>query len=284
VIQQSLKFAFLVPFFGKLPPYFDFWAKSCELNHERFHWFVYSDQISSSYELNKSVTMIPYQFEEMRSDISNILHINIPEENKRKVCDYRIMFYFLRRHREPLDLFDYIGYTDVDMVYGKIEDFFPENIQQYVMISADEGRPCGPFTLIKRSSLQTLLHSVDIKRCFEAEDHLKFDESERLLSLIRGGLDPVFCHHSPLQPQRAERFNYKRCLSIWENGKVSVWDSRCNKKAAAFFHFSRFKGRNKFIIRTDALQSQNWVICKYGIFPLRSKAAKAVLNILRFIV
>jgi hypothetical protein len=276
--QNNLKFAFLVPFFGTLPPYFDFWAKSCQPNHERFHWFVYSDQICSSYKLNNAVTMIPYQFEEMRNDFSTILNIKIPEHNKRKVCDYRIMFYFLRRQKEPLDLFDYIGYTDVDLVYGKIEDYLPENIQRYAMISADEDRPCGPFTLIKRSSLEVLLHSDDIKRCFEAEDHLKFDESKRLLNLIRGEQNLVFCHYSPLQPQRSERFNYKRCLSIWENGSVSVWDSRGNKIEGAFFHFSRFKGRKRFKVRGDAIQSPKWVVCRYGIFVVNSKAVLYLLT------
>jgi len=276
--KQSHTFAFLVPFFGPLPVYFDFWAKSCETNHERFHWFVYSDQISSPCKLNNAVTLLPYKFEEMRNDFATILNINIPEQNKRKVCDYRIMFYFLRRHKEPLDSFDYIGYTDVDMIYGKIADFFPEDIQQYAMISADEGRPCGPFTLIRRSSFETLLHSADIKRCFEAAEHLKFDESRQLLDLIRGEQNQVFCHYSPLQPQRAARFNYKRCLSIWENGSVSALDCRGNKIEGAFFHFSRFKGNKKFKIRTDALQSPKWVVCRYGIFVVKSKV---VLYLLR---
>jgi len=277
VNHNNLKFAFLVPFFGPLPPYFDFWAKSCETNYERFHWFVYSDQISSSYELNTAVTMIPYTFAEMKNDFVTLLNINIPEQNKRKVCDYRIMFYFLRRHREPLDLFDYIGYTDVDMIYGKIAEFLPEDMQQYAMISADEGRPCGPFTLIKRSSFETLRHSDDVKRCLEAEEHLKFDESERLLNLVRGGQNQVFCHYSPLQPQRSAQFNYKRCLSIWEQGSVAVWDCRGNKIEGAFFHFSRFKGNKKFKVRNEAIQNPKWVVCRYGIFVVKSKA---VLNLL----
>jgi len=269
--HKSLKFVFLVPFFGKLPPYFDFWAKSCEINHEEFQWFVYSDQVSTSYKLNDAVTMIPYQFEEMRADIADILNIKIPEQNKRKVCDYRLMFYFLRRQKEPLDSFDYIGYTDVDMVYGKIADFLPEDIQQFVMISGDEERPCGPFTLIKRSSLEVLLHSDEIKHCFEAEEHQKFDESRRLLNLISHGQNPVYCHCSPLQPQRTQGFNYKRCLAIWENGTVSVRDWRGNNIEGAFFHFSRFKGNKKFKINNAAIESPQWVVCRYGIFKVKSK-------------
>jgi len=269
--QHNIKFAFLVPFFGTLPPYFEFWAKSCEANHDRFHWFVYSDQITASYKLNDAVTMVPYQFEEMRADFSNILNINIPEQNRRKVCDYRLMFYFLRRHKEPLDSFDYIGYTDVDMVYGKIADFMPENVDQYAMISANEGKPCGPFTLIKRPMLNILLESDELKNCLETEDHLKFDESVKLMNIIKGVNNPVFCHFSPLQPMRSDGFNYKRCLAMWEDGKVSVRDCRGNKLDGAFFHFSRFKGNKKFKIRGSAIQSPQWVVCRYGIFVAKSK-------------
>lgn len=275
---QVSKFAFLVPFFGPLPPYFDFWAKSCEANHERFHWFVYSDQISTPYELNESVTMIPYKFEEMREDFSAIFNINIPEQNKRKVCDYRLMFYFLRREKEPLDDYDYIGYTDVDMVYGKIADFMPENIDQYAMISANENKPCGPFTLIKRHKLNILLESDELKKCLEADEHLKFDESKELAKLIKNGGNALFCRHSPLQPMRAEGFNYKRCLAVWEKGKISIRDCRGNNIEGAFFHFSRFKGNKKFKIRGNAINSPKWVVCRYGIFVVESKALLMVLT------
>lgn len=276
--QQNLKFAFLVPFFGKLPSYFDFWAKSCELNHDSFHWYVYNDQITSSCQLNNAVTMIPYQFEEMRDDFSNFLAINIPEHNRRKVCDYRTMFYFLRKEKEPLDSFDYIGYTDVDMIYGRIADFMPENIEQYAMISANESKPCGPFTLIKRSILPTLLKSDEIKKCLEAKEHLKFDESRQLANLIKDEINDLFCHYAPLQPMRSEGFNYKRCFALWENGKVSVRDCRGNNIEGAFFHFSRFKGNKKFKIRGDAIQSKKWVVCRYGIFVVESKALLYLLT------
>lgn len=276
--HNALKFAFLVPFFGPLPPYFDFWAKSCEPNHERFHWYVYSDQITSSYALNSAVTIVPYLFEEMRRDISSILNINIPENNKRKVCDYRIMFYFLRRHKEPLDSYDYIGYTDVDMVYGAIADYLPENVEQYALISANEGKPCGPFTLIKRPMLDILRESDEIKRCFEADVHLKFDESEKLMNILKNEQHAVFCHFSPLQPMRSLGFNYKRCFALWENGTVSVRDSRGNNRGGAFFHFSRFKGNRKFKIRSDALRSPQWVVCRYGIFVVKSKVVLFTLT------
>jgi hypothetical protein len=276
--QQNIKFAFLVPFFGTLPPYFDFWAKSCEANYEKFHWYVYSDQINSPYKFNDAVTMIPYQFEEMRADFSNILNINIPEDNRRKVCDYRLMFYFLRRGKEPLDSFDYIGYTDVDMVYGKIADFMPENVDQYAMISANEGKPCGPFTLIKRSMLHILLESDELKKCLEAEDHLKFDESVKLMNIIKGANNPVLCHFSPLQPMRSDGINYKRCLAMWEDGKVSVRDCRGSKMEGAFFHFSRFKGNKKFKIRGNPINSPQWVVCRYGIFVVKSKMVLFALS------
>lgn len=278
--HKKIRFAFLVPFFGPLPPYFEFWAKSCEANHERFHWFVYSDQIASSCKFNNAVTMVPYKFEEMREDFSDILHINIPEHNKRKVCDYRIMFYFLRRQKEPLDSFDYIGYTDVDMVYGEIADYLPQNVEQYAMISANEDKPCGPFTLIKRQMLNVLLESDEIKNCLEAEEHLKFDESKKLASLIKNGNNALFCQHSPLQPMRSEGFNYKRCFAIWENGKVSVRDCRGNNIEGAFFHFSRFKGNKKFKIRGDVIKNPSWVVCRYGIFTVKSKVLLFVLKYL----
>ncbi|WP_419664177.1 DUF6625 family protein [Desulfosarcina variabilis] len=50
-----MKSAFLLPFMGPLPPYFAFWAKSCEANKDDFHWFVYSDQIESQMSVCESI-------------------------------------------------------------------------------------------------------------------------------------------------------------------------------------------------------------------------------------
>ena len=146
MIDNNVSAAFCVPFFGPLPPYFIHWVKSCEINHGHFHWFVYSDHVRSRRRLNRAVTIIPYTFDAMAADFKNIFGIEIFRENLRMICNYRILFYSLRRGKEPLDRYDFIGYTDLDMIYGDLAQFMPKETRDYHMISGDDGHPCGPFT------------------------------------------------------------------------------------------------------------------------------------------
>lgn len=262
--------AFLVPFFGDLPPYFGYWAKSCEPNHADFHWFVYSDNIIRRHELNSAVTMIPYRFGEMVDDFRKLLGIKIPGHYVRKVCDYRIMFYFLRHQKEQLDEYDFIGYTDVDMIYGRLAEHLPSDMNRYSMISADDNIPCGPFTLMNRSCMGSLPDSDKIIASLEHPDHQTFNESAELRDILAGN-KPVFCSSDPMQPARTAGFNFRRSFAVWNDGVVTVWDNRGNMKEGGFYHFSRYKDRKRFAVEGHSCENGHWGVCKYGIIDIRSK-------------
>lgn len=177
---KDVKSAFLVLFFGELPPYFGLWAKSCEANHKNFHWFVYNDKIKIQYELNCAVTMVPYTFGEMITDFKNILNINIPDVNTKIVCDCRTVLFALRQEKDSLDKFDFIGYSDVDLIYGQLDKFLPEDMLQYSMISADDNRPCGPFTLINRKYIKNICEDDRIKKRLELSLDIFYNNHNKL--------------------------------------------------------------------------------------------------------
>ena len=235
-MSRPVRSAFLVPFFGHLPPYFDFWVNSCEANQKNFHWFVYNDKIDCITRPNPAVTLIPYQFEEMRNDFKQILDISIPGKHLRRVCDYRLMFYFTRKAEERLDDFDFIGFTDMDMVYGRLMDFMPDNMDQYAMISADDGRPCGPFTLMNRTQLHLLAEWDQIKPEMERVEHRSFNEAIRLMEILSQNL-PAFCQADPLQPQMAGGLNQRHHFGIWDQSGVTVHDCWQRKRQGGFYHF-----------------------------------------------
>jgi hypothetical protein len=268
--DKKPKSAFLVPFFGELPPYFRFWAKSCEPNHDHFHWFVYSDHVTRRYDLNRAVTMIPYQFDEMISDFRKLLGIKIPGHYLRNVCDYRIMFYFLRRGREPLDEYDFIGYTDIDLIYGKLIEHLPSDMGRYALVSGDDGKPCGPLTLMARSRMDRLPDSDEITAILEDPRHRTFNESPDLTNIVAGG-KAVFCRTDPVQPARTAGFDYRRSFAVWNDGAVTVWDIRGNRKEGGFYHFSRYKRRRRFRVGEHSEENGQWGIYKYGIIDIRSK-------------
>lgn len=264
-----MKCAFLVPFFGAIPPYFPFWAKSCEANQDHFYWYVYSDQIRTKQKVNSAVMLIPYDFSEMAADFKHYLHIHIKGYFIRKLCEYRIMFYFLRKDREGLEQFDFIGYTDMDMIYGRLFQFLPNDMNQYSLIGADDHAPCGPFTLINRHCIQQLAESEIVKNVMSSSSFHVLDESPQLLEIM-SKCKPVFCRADPIQPTMTKHFNKRKTFAIWNNGSVTVWDIKGNRKEGGFYHFSRYKGKKRFNINESLLKSSRWGICKFGFVNLIS--------------
>ncbi|MCP3941314.1 MAG: hypothetical protein GY710_07510 [Desulfobacteraceae bacterium] len=274
--REQIRCSFLVPFFGNLPPYFDLWAKSCEANYKNFHWFVYNDKIDTKCRINKAVTLIPYTYEEMVSEFKTHLNINISGYFLRRVCDYRIMFYFTRKEKENLDSFHFIGFTDMDMVYGRLMKFMPENMTKFSMISADNKRPCGPFTLINRTQIQSIAEHKDIKAIMEEKTHHSFNEAQELMHIVSKELPP-FCHAGQLQPSMSKKFSHRHVYGVWDNGKVIVHDCWRHKKEGGFYHFSRYKDKPRFKIDTP-MDGDKWGIHKFGINGTNSWWTRCKMN------
>ena len=309
------RIAFLITYLGKLPDYFDLWAKTCAPNHDTCHWFVYNDHVKEKTACNKAVTLIPYTFGELCRDMALKTGIRIPEQNTRIVCDCRVMLYLLRREKEKLDEFDFIGYSDLDVVYGRISRFLPDNAESFALISAHEKRPCGPFTLFNREYLPEILSHPRIKAYLEHDfgkemydskiysqsgatftpvagnsqkdriiaqtsfSHL--DESEELVEIAKQ-FGPVHCAADPLQPTMCPDSNHRKAFALWQNGKLMVRDNIGRKREGAFFHFSRFKNRTRFKINPAVLPAENIGIYKYGITEIKSPwtVAKMMLTLL----
>nr|NJM01218.1 hypothetical protein [Desulfobacula sp.] len=295
--------AFLILYLGELPAYFKYWAKTCEPNHDHFQWFVYNDRITRKEDYNRAVTLIPYSFEKLRSDLKSSLQIDLPPQNTRVVCDCRTLLYALRKDDDHLGRYDFIGYSDLDVVYGDIARFLPDNPGQYSLISAADNRPCGPFTLFNRKYLQAILEHDRIKTRLEqalgnlptalsnpqdddstfkpmsgnsTKDkiaaHLSFahlDESSDLVEMAKAHA-PAFCRALPLQPAMGRWFDHRRAFALWDKGRLYVRDIWGHEKEGAVFHFSRFKNRSRFRITSEALEADLLGIYKYGIIDARS--------------
>jgi len=275
--KERCKSVFLVPFFGFLPGYFPFWAKSCEGNYQNFHWYVYNDKIGRKIVYNKAVTLIPYSFDEMISDFKNHIGMDISSGHVRRVCDYRMLYYFIRKGKEDLDRYDFIGYTDMDLIYGEIIKFIPSNANNYSVISANNGRPCGPFTLINKSCMDLIIESGIVKCNIESYDHKCFDESFELINIL--SIDkPFFCDCDPIQPALTDGFNHRKTFSIWSNGVLRVFDNRWNVKEGGFHHFSRYKNRKRFKVEEISVPGDYWGCCKYGIIPIQSRWENLLLR------
>lgn len=157
------------------------------------------------------------------------------------------------------------------MLYGAIADFLPSSPARFSVIAANPGLPCGPFTLMHRSSLAHLPDAGVVREAMEDPVPHAVDESRALLEVL-GGNGRAHCETAPLQPARAEGFNYWAARAIWRERGIVVSDNRGRSTAGAFYHFKRYKRLPSFRVQEDAAAADAWLLDRFGIRALDSAA------------
>ncbi|OUP27849.1 DUF6625 family protein [Faecalibacterium sp. An192] len=116
-----MKIKVVIPYFGKLPDYFDLFLKSCEINSE-IEFLIFTDQkVKKEYPTN--VTVYHTEFEVLKKKICCALNLSksaMKNFSPYKLCDFRPTYGLI--FEDYLKDSDYWGYCDVDLIFGKIFD------------------------------------------------------------------------------------------------------------------------------------------------------------------
>lgn len=116
-----MRIALIIPYFGKFPPYFDLFLESCSYNKE-IEFLIYSDQ---KYELAtpSNVQFSYWEFAKFKDLVS--YKLKLTERARKafspyKLCDYKPAYGKI--FEDYLRDFDYWGFCDVDLIFGRIFD------------------------------------------------------------------------------------------------------------------------------------------------------------------
>ena len=117
--------AFILPYFGSFPNYFNLFLKSCQENRDLCDWILFTDNRTKyPYPFNMHVHYISW--EEMRKLFQKKFDFPISLENPYKLCDYRAAYGFIF---EPyLRGYEFWGYCDCDLIWGKFSVFLKDTI------------------------------------------------------------------------------------------------------------------------------------------------------------
>lgn len=113
------KVTFLIPYFGKLPNYFDLFLKSCEYNIG-YRWIVFTDDKTIRNWPN-NVSCVFMTFEKLKERIQSKFDFEIKITEPHKLCDYKPAYGYI--FEEYLEDADYWGHCDIDTILGNL-DFF----------------------------------------------------------------------------------------------------------------------------------------------------------------
>lgn len=215
---------FIICWFGKLPDYLPIWAKSCAINTE-FDYLLFTDAIISA-TLPDNIKVYQFSKNELIERIKSTIGVKPSLKKAYRICDFRPMYGEI--FAEELQNYDYWGYCDIDVVFGKIEDFLTED--DFCRDAVFNG---GHFTLIKNKQAMNELYRTegsifDYRTAAQKEAIFAFDETTGIQRIARHnkinarfGIPYIETESKYTQLRsRMDLSNPDEQAYYWENGKL----------------------------------------------------------------
>ena len=143
-----IKKALVIPYFGKWPEWFDLYLYSLGQNPSLDVIFFTDIPTDGLRFVPDNAKFVKISFEEYCRKAGEKLGIEFKPSKFYKLCDLKPFYPFI--HREELQGYDYVGWGDIDLIYGALDRFFPDStIVRYDIISTHSYILSGHFALIR---------------------------------------------------------------------------------------------------------------------------------------
>ena len=175
-----MKITVLIPYFGKWPPWIEYFLHSCRHNPE-MEFLLFSDAGRPEH-CPPNVRYRQSSLGEFSEIAGAGLGMPIKLVHPYKICDFRPAFG--RIFSEHLKNADFWGYSDLDLIFGRAARFLtPEILDRYDVISVRRDYLAGHFALFRNSDLLNGLYSrspVHRKVLTDGDRHYAFDERSNI--------------------------------------------------------------------------------------------------------
>lgn len=171
------KCCFIIPYFGKLPNYFQLFLNSCRYNQD-FNWLIFTDD-KTFYNYPENVQKVEMTFGECKNLIQGKFDFKICLERPYKLCDIKPMYGYI--FSDYLTDFQFWGHCDIDTLMGHLSNF----ITQKMLDSYDKLFCLGHMILYKNTVENNTLFMRKYKGRFIYKDVLQtpdiyvFDEENK---------------------------------------------------------------------------------------------------------
>lgn len=286
---------FVVPYFGKLPSYFQIWLNSCKAN-PTVSWIVFTDD-KTNFAYPENVQVEYTSFEYIKKLIDNNYDFDITLEMPYKLCDYKIAYGEI--FQRYLHEFDFWGFCDIDLIWGNIREFYTEELlSRYAKIGCR-----GHAMIFKNTPENNQIYRTDVSMylkengtfcetyeeaflkkeiCATDRELIKFayqkNKIESYDETIYAGLQKYESGFFLQGMSPEEDASQKRQVFLWENGRLTRYyllNSKIMHKDYLYIHFfarpmqNRIDAMDRILIYPDCYKNfyeevTEKVIRKYG--------------------
>lgn len=180
-----MRFCAICVYYGKWPSTMSSWLASCAWNPE-IDFLLVSDISTEGLCIPSNVKIFPLSFRQVVTRIADFVCLRYSAASREKIvhalnkpyklCDYKPLYgtIFAQEVRE----YDFWGWCDLDLIFGRISKFIPQDALKYVKIF-----PCGHLSFVVNNEEGNNLyaHTKDfglrsLKEVAETEKACYYDE------------------------------------------------------------------------------------------------------------
>lgn len=176
--------AILIPYFGGWPVWINFFVESCRANRT-IDWILFSDRDPPE-NRSPNVKHVKIAFPEYRKQLSRALGVEVGAEVPYKLCDVRPALALV--HAELLRGYDFVGFSDLDVIYGDIRAFYDDDLlASHDLLSTSPERVSGHFCVMRNRPdvITAFQRARGWKRAMRRTDYVNFDE-RAFYNVLRG--------------------------------------------------------------------------------------------------
>ncbi|MBC2370206.1 hypothetical protein HBP99_16365 [Listeria booriae] len=244
------KIAVIILYFGSFPSNFNIFLKSCSKN-ENVDFLIITDNDIQVRDLNIKIHQM--EFAQFKSMIQQSFDFPIVLEHPYKLCDYKPAYG--RVLQEWIQDYDFWGYCDIDLIFGRIDKFLTDAI----LNEYDQIYSRGHFTLYRNNETNNgrfmVDQGMDYQKVFTSNRIFFFDEQgvpEKfdLLQVPRYAgndfidVDPWRFRLTDVFEESSYHSKSQAILFEWNNGELFKWmfDKRSGnltKKEYIYINFQK---------------------------------------------
>lgn len=162
----------------------NFFIESCRSNRG-IDWIVFND-VPPPDNRARNVRHVRVGFNDYNTLVSEALGIRFAPADPYKICDIRPALPYV--HRKLLEGYDFVGFGDLDVIYGDILSFYDEaTLSRYDLLSSHPTRVSGHFCVMRNTPemVEAFKEIRGWESAFARQDHIGFDERD-FYKLLRG--------------------------------------------------------------------------------------------------
>ena len=266
----------IIIYFGHWPTWFSAWLRSCSCNPE-FDWLIFSNGNIPT-ELPPNVKVEQLSNDELERHVSEMLSAPFVLSRGYKLVDLKPTYGEL--FQQYLHDYDFWGYTDLDVVYGRLADFFTEDrLLNHDVLSPSDRLLVGHLTLIRNtpSLCQLYRQCPNYLQILCRDTHEGFDEKGfnfLVMSYAQSGKLRLFLMDMKQEDILLRLNGRGQFLIVWNRGKL--YDMVAMRQIC-HFHFMESKWHTRFQVCEIASDTQMFYMTPEALAPATSPTAQLFL-------